>query len=121
MTKEATADQQPSQPVAVLSSEGLGPLVPKPPNAEGQTLCHVRWMVNMPDGGWLGAWDRRSFDDYVALTRDARCEFAGWQRRFLCPDEGPGDWQPCTERDAQLLVKRTDYELRPVYAFRVRA
>lgn len=26
MTTEATADQQPSQPVAVLSSEGLGPL-----------------------------------------------------------------------------------------------
>lgn len=40
-------------------------MTPKPPNAEGQTMCIVRWMVVIPGHGWLGAFDRTAFDAYV--------------------------------------------------------
>ena len=53
-------------PVKVAASADLS-LVPKPPNIEGQTLCHVRWIVKTP-GGWLGAWDREAFEAYGAAA-----------------------------------------------------
>ncbi len=38
--------------------------VPILPNEAGETVCHVRWMVETPKG-WLGAWDREAFDSYL--------------------------------------------------------
>lgn len=51
-------------------------LEPKPPNDEGATLCTVRWMVTLPNGRWLGAWDRDAFDAYVAGRVAAEREVA---------------------------------------------
>ena len=42
-------------------------LVPKPPNADGSTMCTVRWMIETP-GGWLGSWDRTAFDAYISAV-----------------------------------------------------
>jgi len=39
---------------------------PTKPNESGQTMCVVRWQVNMPDGLWLGAWDKEAFEAYTA-------------------------------------------------------
>lgn len=44
-------------------------MTPKPPNAEGQTLCTVRWMLETP-GGWLGAWDREAFAEIERLRAE---------------------------------------------------
>lgn len=59
-------------PAKVRLTDGLGPLAPKPPNAEGQTMCVVRWMVETP-GGWVGAWDKGAFSALIdaALTTQA--------------------------------------------------
>jgi hypothetical protein len=51
----------------------------------------------------------------VAAERE-KWEPVAWQQRYLCPDEGPSIWQHCNDSDAVLLAKRTDYELRRVYA-----
>lgn len=42
-------------------------------------------------------------------------EKVGWQRRYICPEEGPGSWVACNEEDVHRL--NSDYEVRPVYAF----
>ena len=42
--------------------------------------------------------------------------FAGWQQRYIDPDHGPSKWQPCSERDAEMIGGRKDYELRKVFA-----
>jgi hypothetical protein len=49
---------------------------PTKPNESGQTMCVVRWQVNMPDGLWLGAWDKEAFEAYTAplLARIAELE-----------------------------------------------
>ena len=44
-------------------------LTPQRPNAEGETECRVRWMVETP-AGWLGAWDIGAFEAYLAAERD---------------------------------------------------
>lgn len=50
-----------------------GPLAPKPPNADGNAIVHVRWMVETP-AGWLGAWDRSAFDAYISAAVAAERE-----------------------------------------------
>jgi hypothetical protein len=55
--KDAVEPEQVPEPRAITE--------PAPPNADGQTMCHVRWMVETP-GGWLGSWDRGAFDAYRA-------------------------------------------------------
>lgn len=42
--------------------------------------------------------------------------FAGWQQRYIDPEEGPSSWQACQDSDVRLLQGRKDYELRKVYA-----
>ena len=59
-------------PAKVALTDEVG-LVPKPPNIEGETICHVRWMVET-SAGWLGAWDRRAFDAYAAAAVAAERE-----------------------------------------------
>ena len=61
-------------PAKVRLTDGLGP-EPAPPNAEGATMCTVRWMVET-ENGWLGAYDKAAFRAYAALLdiwqRDCR-------------------------------------------------
>ncbi len=57
---------------------------PKRPNAEGETMCGVRWMVELPSWRWIGAWDREAFDEYAAAAVAAereRCADLCWDRR----------------------------------------
>jgi hypothetical protein len=60
---------------------------------------------------------RNGAEDMVAAERE-RWEPVAWQQRYLCPEEGPSIWQHCNDSDAAILSKRTDYELRRVYALR---
>ena len=46
----------------------------RPLNAEEQAMCIIRYMVNLPGGEWLGAWDRSSFDTYIAQAVAAERE-----------------------------------------------
>lgn len=54
---------------------------------------------------------------HIATRPAPPLELAGWQQRYIDPEEGPSLWQACLERDAQILTGRNDYELRKVYAF----
>ena len=58
---------------------------PTKPNESGQTMCVVRWQVNMPDGLWLGAWDKEAFEAYTAplLARIAELEADAKRYRWL--------------------------------------
>jgi hypothetical protein len=55
---------------------------PKPPNEAGSTQCVVRWMVELPNGMWLGAWDKEAFDAYGLACRAAAME----ECAALCDD-----------------------------------
>ena len=48
------------------TEDSTGAPLPEPqrPNESGSTPCLVRWMVDMPDGLWLGAHDREAFEAY---------------------------------------------------------
>lgn len=43
---------------------------PKRPNESGETMCVVRWQVEMPGGLWIGAWDREAFEAYALQATD---------------------------------------------------
>jgi hypothetical protein len=74
---------------------------PTKPNESGQTMCVVRWQVNMPDGLWLGAWDKEAFEAYTAplLARIAGLE-ADAKRYLYLRDEATLDFWCRLERKA---------------------
>ncbi len=43
------------------------PLEIRAPNAEGSTMCIVRWQVETPHG-WIGAWDRAALESVLPIT-----------------------------------------------------
>lgn len=47
---------------------GLLPVIPARPNADGETLCFVRWIAEKPDGTWLGAYDLAAFDGLLRVS-----------------------------------------------------
>lgn len=94
MTTNAPSDDKPA---GLRFSAGLGPLEPQPPNASGQTMCHVRWIVDMPDG-WLGAWDKKAFGAYVAAAVSAERERCA----AICDQRSADHWHDYKDRASPL-------------------
>lgn len=69
------------------------PQMPAPyqPNAEGATLCTVRWMIDTP-AGWIGAYDKEALLAYGKACAAAECADA--ERYRWLRDVGDATWRP---------------------------
>jgi hypothetical protein len=56
-------------------------------------------------------------DEKIPTIREG-LEHVGWQQRFICPEEGPSIWSFCSDEEAEILMRRDNYEVRPVFADR---
>ena len=106
----------PSQPLGLGSSEELGRAVP-------ERAAFDRWQDDSPPELWQN--NRASLGGtawmaWVGAKEHARSqmEHAGWQQRWLDPEEGPGPWVFCDAVTADLLRPKKHYEVRPVLAAR---
>lgn len=112
MSTGTIPEDKPTAPLlGLVLGEGLGPLVERigsPPD----THC---WDDDCGKDCW--SYSPQMVAELLAAERE-RWEPVAWQQRYLCPEEGPSIWQHCNDSDAAILAKRTDYELRRVYALR---
>jgi hypothetical protein len=52
-----------------------------PPNDSGQAMCLVRWMLDLPNGGWIGTFDREVIERVrraLAIAQAVEENKRGW-------------------------------------------
>ena len=105
------------RPLGLGSTEWLGSV--KIP----MRVAFERWQQASPAELWMNgraslggtAWE--AYRQGVLDTQNAM-EIAGWQYRWLDPEEGPSLWANCDADSANRLRQNTRYEVRAVYAKR---
>ena len=109
-------DEKQASSEAVLSSDGLGRVVP-------ERTAFDRWQADSPPELWenhRASLGGTAWAAWVAAKEHARSnlEFVGWQKRLTHPVYGAEDWAFCDGPTADVLRRRPGYEVRPVWATR---